>query len=324
MEPLFDCTGDPRAMGHTQGLVCQQAIRAALEAADIPMRRRRIPTLFALTRGHRLGRGAGRELIRHYTHIAERMAGIARRADVPFESIVELFCRSTSPPDPSELLFAPGAAIALAGAGTPIVMRTLGGDAWPATDWVLRRSRPEVGFVSVEVTLPWLATSIAGINEAGVSVAVIPRSASYDSGVLAGAVNARHAPHAILLVQECLQRFEDLEGCLDWTTKRPRAGNVSLVLADAAGRVARVEIEGTATRVVDLDSAYTLDGPTDPLAGALHANLERDPALGTESSNALAESLGALCVWLEPAERRLSIRSLRAASGEGKTVEISL
>ncbi len=322
MEPVFDCVGDPRAMGNAQGLAFKEAIRIELEAMGIPTRRSRVPRLWALTRGHRLGRGAGRETIRHYTHLAERTAGIARRADVPFESLMELFCRSTAPPDPSETLFAPAVAAGLRGEGQPILMRTLGSGA--REDWILRRSRPEVGFDSVEVTLPWLASAVAGINEGGVAVAMVPRSASYGSGVLAGAVNARHAPHAILLVQECLQRFEDVAGCIDWCTKRPRAGNVSLLLADAAGQLARVEVEGTESRVSGLGAAYSFDGAREPLASTLDANLRSDASLSPQCARAIAEAVGEQSVWLEPGARKLSLRSLREADGDAKTVELSL
>ncbi len=326
MDPLFDCVGDPRAMGHAQGLACRDAIRAAIAERGVPTRRSRIPSLRALTTGHRLGRGAGRELVRHYTHLAERMAGIARNADVSFESLMELFSRATTPPDPSDILFAPAVAVASAGTdgSAPVLIRTLCGGPLSQSDWLLRRSRPEVGFASVEVTLPWLATAVAGINEAGVSVAVVPRSASYGSGVLAGAVNVRHAPHAILLVQECLQRFEDIEGCIDWCSKRPRSGNVSLVLVDAHGRVARAEVEGTGCRVEDLGAAVAFDGAPEPLLDTLGANLARDASLSSESAVAIAEAVDEHAVWLEPGARKLSLRSLRGTGGDEKALEISL
>ncbi|MDP6977465.1 MAG: hypothetical protein QF570_02550 [Myxococcota bacterium] len=326
MDPVFDCVGDPRAMGHAQGLVCKDAIRAALAERGIATRRSRIPTLRALTRGHRLGRGAGRELVRHYTHLAERMAGIARNADVPFESLMDLFSRATTPPDPSDILFAPAVAIASArtGGAAPILLRTLCGGPFSQSHWWLRRSRPEVGFASIEVTLPWLATAVAGINEAGVSLALVPRSESYGSGVLAGAVNARHAPHAVLLVQECLQRFEDVEGCVDWCSKRPRAGNVSLVIVDAQGRLARAEVEGTGCRISDFDEAVAFDGAPEPLSGALAGHLARDASLSGEAATAVADALGEHSVWLEPAARKLSLRSLRGPGGDEKAVEISL
>ena len=327
MDPIFDCVGDPRAMGHAQGLAFQEAIRIELEAAEIPSRRSRVPNLWALTTGQRLGRGAGRELIRHYTHLAERMAGIARRADVPLESLMELFCTATSPAEPSELLFAPAVAVALAGAPPPLLMRSLGGAARSRGEWVLRRSRPEVGFDSVEVTLPWLPSAIAGINEGGVAVAMVPRSDSYGSGVLAGAVNARHAPHAIVLVQECLQRFEDVAGCVDWCSKRPRAGNVSLLLADASGTLARVEVDGTACRVLDRGEALALDGAPHALRPQLEERLQGEPSLSSSTCASIAQAVGEQAVWLEPRARKLSLRPLRegSAGGEGeKAVEVSL
>ena len=153
---------------------------------------------------------------------------------------------STSGAAPEEELVTEAVALGLAPKGvnsSPLVVRSLSGSSLEASPWVVRRRRPEVGFSSAEITLPWLATAVAGINQAGVAVAMAPRSASYGGGVNAGAVNPRNDPHAVLLVQECLQRFEDLGGCLEWCRKRPRSGNISLIIADAAGRLARVEVE---------------------------------------------------------------------------------
>ena len=120
MDPFIECVGDPRAMGHCQGLAHRAVIQQHIVAAGGKLGRSRWPTLAALTSGADLSRGTGREVIRHYTHLAERMAGIARNADVSFSSLMELFNRSTSGAAPEEELVAAAVAV---GARTSEVAR---------------------------------------------------------------------------------------------------------------------------------------------------------------------------------------------------------
>ncbi len=328
MDPFIECVGDPRAMGHCQGLTHRAAIQQQIAATGGRTRRKRLPSLSALTSGAALGRGTGREVIRHYTHLAERMAGIARSADVPLASLMEIFCASTSDAAPDGELVTRAIALATRQSeneqGDPLVLRTLAGSSFARSQWILRRSRPEVGFVSAEITLPWLATAVAGINEAGVAVAIVPRSASHGGGVNAGAVNARRAPHAVLLVQECLQRFGDLDGCLDWCRKRPRSGNVSLIIADAAAHLAKVEVEGTECRVSDVDCTATLDGASAEADERLRTHLRDHGRVDLAALAAAGESAGELVAWLEPAQRSLSVRSIRGVGQVDEPIRISL
>jgi hypothetical protein len=328
MDPFIECVGDPRAMGHCQGLAHRAVIQQHIVAAGGKLGRSRWPTLAALTSGADLSRGTGREVIRHYTHLAERMAGIARNADVSFSSLMELFNRSTSGAAPEEELVAAAVAVGARTSedanGDLLVMRTLSGSSLEHSPWVLRRSRPEVGFASAEITLPWLATAIAGINAAGVAVAMAPRASSYGGGVNAGAVNPRSAPHAVLLVQECLQRFEDLSGCLDWCRKRPRSGNVSLIIADAAGHLARIEVEGIECKIAELDCDFVLDGAQPKVDEALRRRFSDQRKLDLAALSTVGGSTARLAVWLEPARRTLSIRSFDYEGSEGKAIEIAL
>ncbi|MDE0908841.1 MAG: hypothetical protein OSB60_00130 [Myxococcota bacterium] len=332
MDPFIECVGDPRAMGHGQGLAHRAEIQARIAAAGGRVRRSRLPSLRALTSGGELGSGIGREVIRHYTHLAERMAGIARNADVPFASLMDLFCAATETAGPDDDLVAPAIAIGTretqSASGGPLVLRTLSGASLESSPWILRKSRPEVGFSSAEVTLPWLATAIAGINDAGVAVAMAPRTASYGGGVNAGAVNPRHAPHGVLLVQECLQRFEDIDGCIDWCRKRPRSGNVSLVIGDANGGLATVKIEGDECRVVDAGAGIAVEGAMAPIRDRIvsqygdQKQIDLD-ALVTAHGGESQPAHGCL-VWLEPARRSLSLRSTAETGSAGKSVDITL
>ncbi|MBW1882361.1 MAG: hypothetical protein JRG94_16990 [Deltaproteobacteria bacterium] len=328
MDSFIECVGDPRAMGHCQGLAHRAAIQANIAALGFPIRRSRLPSLFALTSGSELGGGTGREVIRHYTHLAERMAGIARSADVPFSSLMKLFCTSTNGAAAKQELLASAVAVGAQQvqdiASGPLVLRTLAGSSTEESPWILRKSRPEVGFASAEITLPWLATAVAGINQAGVAVAMAPRSESYAAGIAPGAVDVRHAPHAVLLVQECLQRFEDLAGCLDWCSKRPRSGNVSLIIADAEGRLARVEIEGFECRIVEPDAGFAIDGASVEIDRRLRNHYLERQRIDLDAMPLIGDSAGDLAVWLEPARRNLSIRSVRESGSAGKTLEVAL
>ncbi|MCH7866970.1 MAG: hypothetical protein IH881_04690 [Myxococcales bacterium] len=328
MDPFIECVGDPRAMGHCQGLAHRALIQQRVVAAGGKIGRSRWPTLRALTSGSDLGRGAGREVIRHYTHLAERMAGIARNADVSFSSLMELFNTSTGGAAPDDELVAEAVALGVRrmenAKNGPVIVRTLSGASFDTSPWILRRSRPEVGFASAEITLPWLATAVAGINESGVAVAIAPRSESYGGGVTAGAVNARNAPHAVLLVQECLQRFEDIEGCLDWCRKRPRSGNVSLMIADAAGHLARIEVEGVDCTIAEIDADFALDGAPPEVDEELRSHLRDHQQIDLAALSAIGESVDQLAVWLEPIRRKLTIRSIGDVESAGKAIEIAV
>ena len=131
-------------------------------------------------------------------------------------------------------------------------------DGLPEGGWMLRRSQPEVGFASLEVTLPWLPCAAGGVNEGGIAAAAVSHPGA----------GAGTAPSALLLVQECLQRFTDVSGCIDWSLKRPTSGCVRLVVASATGRVVAIEIDESRR------SVHEVGGETD---GKLDTDLVLDP-----------------------------------------------
>lgn len=327
MDQVIECVGDPRAMGNGQGLAYRDAIQERIRRLGVRTGKPKFPSLRALTTGPVLGRGVGREIIRHYTHLSERMAGMARHAEVPFESLMRVFCDTTGrSASPSEELLVQATAVGALGveeaAGGGVVLRTLPHAPQSGSQWIIRKSRPEVGFASAEVTLPWLATAVAGINQAGLAVAIAPNSGAAQSGAMAGEVNAQGAPHASLLVQECLQRFGEVAACLDWCTKRPRSGNASLIIMDANGALAAAEVVGTRCEIVEGTSGLLVAGPTPEVATRLrdYHNDKRSIDLAAIAGAADAGDDG--LVWLEPRSRSLSLRTLSDSPGEVVRVEV--
>lgn len=285
-------SGDPRAMGFAQGRALREEVHAAVRAAAA-VRRGRMPlSLRPLVSGPVLGAGMGRELVRHYPHLSERIQGIARGAGAGVESLMALFVRAAEG-RVQPALSDPAAAAARAGEAA-VVCRPVAHDRG-ATGWIVRRSRPEVGFASLELTLPWLATSVVGVNEPGLAAAIAP-----------GAPATRAvAPSVLLLVQECLQRFHDVAGAVDWCRKRPASGAASLVLADASGRVAVVDVRGSVREVSQVDAGVVAAGGCEdrhaPLRKALEtARSASDPAPELGPRVVVSPSERSLRTWLDP------------------------
>ncbi len=327
MDQVIECVGDPRAMGNGQGLACRSAIQERIVRSGGRVGRSKIPSLRPLSSGPVLGRGPGREIIRHYTHLAERAAGMARHADVTLDALMRVFCEMTSrDAAPTEELLAEAAVVGAleveAAQGRSAVLRTLGAASQPGSQWIIRKSRPEVGFASAEVTLPWLATAVAGVNQSGLAVAIAPCSGARVTGANAGSVNAQGAPHAALLVQECLQRFEDVAACLDWCSKRPRSGNASLIFCDAADQLAAAEIAGDRCRVVENTNGLLLDGPAQDVITRLAEHHRDKRSIDLAALANVGNPPGDLLVWLEPQTRSLSLRTISGNSAAIASVEV--
>ena len=215
------CEGAPRDLGLDQG----EALTAALRIlCDAP-------------KGAVAPRALERDLRRHFPQLAERLEGVALGARVPTHLLLRTLAREL---------------VSLGYGGPPVTRaaalwgfaatRTGGGAilAWAAREvdmpWQLRRSRPENGLASLEIVAPWLPGGVAGINAAGLAVACATLETPVASEPCA-------AP-AFLLVQECLQRFESVEGAEEWCLHRPAGGRAVILIGDAEGRLVGVEVAG--------------------------------------------------------------------------------
>lgn len=268
----IECKGAPRDLGLDQGAACGQAIASWLDERGIARRRHWIPTVRRLTSGGALGGGVGREVVRHYAHLAERMSGIARAAGVSLDALMEDVVASAYAAEENALSL-PAIAVAAGSAAAPLLARSLD-DGLP---WALRRSTPEVGFASVELTLPWLAGGLAGVNDAGIgAAAATPAVAPRYTGASA-------AP-AWLLVQEALQRFDELDGAIEWCLKRPASGAFGIFLADASGDRALVEFAGETRQLVERGASVAVHGGTTSGQAEVRKQLEAGADVGAAVS----------------------------------------
>jgi hypothetical protein len=295
-------------MGSAQGLACRAAIEERLARAGLSQRGRMPISLRPFTAGRVLGGGPAREIVRHYPHLCERTQGIARGSGRSVDDLLALLLANTDGNLPDDVLGMPSPAVARPGVGNsagngaasgallarPIASPAEFGDTVPetrSTDWIARQSRPEVGFASVELTVPWLATAVAGVNAAGVAALLATSGASSDAG-----------PPVALLVQECLQRFDDVAGCIDWCLKRPAGGSGSIVVGDESGNVAVVEIHGADRRLMPPTAGVLVTGGDT----ASHDELRRSFEPGAPA-DAIGAVLGAGVV-VHPRERALHVR----------------
>ena len=256
MSAAVECEGAPRDLGFDQGAACADALRAMRAAQRLRER---------TARGS--AAALARDLRRHFPRQAEVLAGLSVAAGVPRAWLERMLARELADAEPGTAggwALAVDAALA---AGSGLVARSLAGER------IVRRRRPEGGFRSIEVTRPWLGTALAGVNERGLAALALeaPDAAPGDCA----------APGA-LLIQDCLERFESLDAALEWCTGRPGGCAATLLLADAAGEVAGVEIAGATRRVLRPAEGLLLAGGEASHAGDRAKRLREAAPLGAE------------------------------------------
>jgi hypothetical protein len=288
MRPVISCEGAPRDVGGDQGRACAALLGSAYDA--LPGRER------ARLRLGRLDpelRRLARDLARYFPRQAEAIDGMARMARVPRGWLVERLARDLCSPEGAVRGSALAAGVELAG-GSALAARSC------TPGFILRRSAPEGGFRALELTTPWLTGSLAGVSEAGLAVAVV-------RGVGGDTSTACAAP-AALLVQDCLHRFESLEGALDWCLGRPASGPATLVFADADGEIAGVSISGERRSVLRPAAGLVLAGEVDEPVG-----VEADKALRELAPLApasLVRGLASDIAALDPVGRRIAVAEI--------------
>jgi hypothetical protein len=218
---VLRCAGAPRDLGLDQGEACAATLRSLAQALHGP------PAPNALRR----------DLRRHFPQLAERLEGLARGARVSTRRLLRALGRELAFAGQRERAVTRAAALvgfsaSRTGDGATLVWTGGAADCL----WQVRESRPENGLASLEIVAPWLPGGVAGVNSAGLAIACTTLEAP-------AAPPPCVAP-AFLLVQECLQRFENTAGAEEWCLHRPAGGRATLLIADAAGELLGVQVTG--------------------------------------------------------------------------------
>jgi len=238
----------------------------------------------------------GRDLRRYFPCQAEAIEAMARGARVSSAWLVERLAVCGVGSSADSLALAAGAELTAGGA---LLARTSPSDA------IVRRSRPEGGFRSVDLTQPWCTAPLAGVNEAGLAVACIPEVNDLDGTSCA-------AP-AWLLAHDCLQRFDRIEAAVDWLLARPGGGKSAILLAQADAEIAAVRVHGSNREVFRPADGFFLHNGEHERRREIEKSLRQTSPLNGSDLGRLLEMK---VVAVEPDQRRIGLLRASADGGE--------
>jgi len=255
-----DCAGSPRELGLAQGRALAGLVRGAHEAlASLEVFRMRQPWWLPYPLFRRGAERKARSLLeaawrRDFPSMDQRLQGLAEGAGIRLESLylmnsLEAFLSTlgdavASPTGEGlpEVVPVPAAcsAAAVRGAksasGEPMIARNF--DYLPLVQpyFCVRRTRPTGGRASVDLTVAPLVGAVDGLNDAGLAI-------TYDYGYSTD----RSEPSGTLsmAISEALERCATVEEAARHIASRPRWGGGLLMLADASGDIASLELSNT-------------------------------------------------------------------------------
>jgi hypothetical protein len=236
-------------MGRAQGSAAKDKIRAARKAlAELEAFRIQQPwwlpyRIYRSIAERKARRFLAPSLRRDYPAVEERLSGIADGAAVNLE-LIHLF-NALEPllSSVADCTACPGAcsAVAIRGrrsaTGEAIIARNF--DYLPLVQpfYVVRESRPTGKLRSLDFTLAPLAGAVDGINEEGLCI-------TYNYAFCTDAPTSSAAPISFAIC-EALEMFSTVAEAASWITSRPRWGGGLLMLCDASGDIASLELSST-------------------------------------------------------------------------------
>lgn len=247
------CRGSARAMGIAQGDAVRSKIHGAIAAlAELEAFQLQKPWwlpfgLFRRVAERKAGGFVRQGLADDRAPFAERLAGLAEGSGTGFRQLALLNVLEGVLSDLSDTTCLPVeaacSAVALRGAasqtGEPIVAHNF--DYLPLVQpfYIVRRSEPTDGLRSLEFTVAPLCGTVDGINEAGLAV-VYNYAYSVDA--------APPAPTLSMVLSDVLARCRTVDEAVAFLGSARRWGGGILMLADADGRIASLEISKTESR----------------------------------------------------------------------------
>ena len=239
----IECCGVQRDLGWSQGRALRESVRISVTRPVLGSRVARwlepwFPQLGVKDR-------IAIDVKRHFPQQGDRASGLADAAGLSHGAILSAVGRL-----PTEFL-ASCAVLSRKGSdlGRPMLALALPTLPRGSQSWLLRRSRVEHGFSSIEWTLPAWVGSIVGVNEKGLVLCWQGSGRPYE-------LNERSAAPALHWIQDCLQLFDQVEKVGDWCTKRPTSGDGFLLALDHTGAVLVVEQQGPQQKIHSIEADY--------------------------------------------------------------------
>lgn len=243
------CAGDPAAMGFAQGASEKNRIRDASHAiAQLEPFRLQQPVWLPYRAYRWLAKRRAKSLIekplaQEYPAMRERLLGIAAGAGVSANTLYLFNAIEPLLSSVGGCTASPAACSAVAirarrsATGEPIVARNF--DYLPLAQpfYLLRENRPQGKLRSLEFTSAPLVGAVDGMNEAGLCI-------TYDYAYTTDEPLSPAAPIS-LAISEALESCRTVAEAADSIVSRPRWGGGLLMLCDADGDLASLELSST-------------------------------------------------------------------------------
>ena len=245
------CTGEPGAMGYTQGATLRPQVAGVWRAlSDLEAFRMAQPLWMPLPVFRRLAERKARRLWtaleRDFPRMAVKLEGLAsgsslRRGSLWLLNALEPLLSTVGN---RAVVPVPGACSALAvrgrrsATGDPVVARNF--DYLPLVQpfYVVRENRPESGYRSLDFTIASLVGAVDGMNEHGLCV-TYDYAFMNDRATFSGTIS--------MAVSTVLESCRTVDEAVETLRHLPRWGGGILMLADATGDIASMELSNTRT-----------------------------------------------------------------------------
>jgi hypothetical protein len=244
------CSGRHREMGLAQGDAQRSKILAAQAAlAELESFRLEQPWWLPFRAFRRFAEWKAERILesplaRQYPQSSARLLAIADGAGVRPGTVYLLNAIETllSAVRGHVIVPPPGACSAVAvrggrsSTGEPIIAKNF--DYLPLVQpfYMLRESRPDDGLRSIEFTVAPLAGTVDGINEKGLCIC---NNYAFTTDTAAPTATIS------MLIAEALERCTTVSEAAEWIASQPRWGAGLLMLADATGDIASLEVSST-------------------------------------------------------------------------------
>jgi hypothetical protein len=244
------CAGTPAEMGFAQGSALKEKIRHArvdvltgLEAFRLQQPRWMPFWAYRWCAEWKASHFLAGPLLRDCPEMSQRMVGIARGSGLNLKSIHLFNALEPLLSSVGDCTSCPGACSAIAVRGR----RSTNGEAMIARNfdylplvqpyYIIRDSRPKSRKRAIEFTTAPLAGSVDGMNETGLTI-------TYNYAFTTDQPK-QAAPPISMLISEALEQCSTVTEAAKWITSRPRWGGGLLMLADADGDIASLELSSS-------------------------------------------------------------------------------